>query len=180
MAVATSELPRQSARLFLALSPPAQVRAALAQYVAQWRWGPTARRYAPSDWHLTLHFLGEVAMAKIESIRSSLWVPMRPFKLDFGRAAHWPHGLAVLLPGRVPQELQRLHAQLQEALAGIGLKTGTRSYRPHLTLARHAGDAIEPDHEPAIHWQVDGYALMESTGKADSRYRTLQTYGQTC
>ncbi|MFZ9550511.1 MAG: 2'-5' RNA ligase family protein, partial [Hylemonella sp.] len=72
MAVATSELPRQSARLFLALSPPAQVRAALAQYVAQWRWGPTARRYAPSDWHLTLHFLGEVAMAKIESIRSSL------------------------------------------------------------------------------------------------------------
>ena len=180
MAAASPEPHRQTARLFLALAPPAPVRATLAQYVAQWHWGPTARRYAPADWHLTLHFLGEVARAKIESMRSSLTVPMRPFTLNFGRAAHWPHGLIVLLPSRVPQALQQLHLKLQNALAGIDLQTETRPYRPHLTLARHAEDAIEPEQTPTFDWQVDGYTLMESTGFAASRYRTLQRYGPAC
>lgn len=167
-----------SARLFLALCPGPQVQAALSAHAQAWRWNADAARYAPADWHVTLHFIGAVPRSRIDELRAALAAPMRPFELRFGEPALWPHGLAVLLPMAVPAALQALHDELGRRLRQLGLTTDERAYRPHLTLARRAVRAQPPAQWPAWGWRVHGYVLMESTGQPDARYRVLQRYGQ--
>lgn len=166
-----------SARLFLALCPGVAEQAALTAHVAAWQWPAGAARYAPADWHITLHFLGSVPQQRLAELRAGLTVPMTPFELRFGQAELWPHGLAVLLPSALPQALLQLYDRLGQALQGLGLKADSRPYRPHLTLARHATQALPPASCPAWEWPVQGYALMASTGHAGQRYRLLQHYG---
>lgn len=165
------------ARLFLALCPGVTEQAALTTHAAAWQWPAGAARYAPADWHVTLHFLGALPLSRLPELRAALAVPLTPFELRFGQAELWPHGLAVLLPLSVPAALQQLHARLEQALQGLGLTTDTRPYRPHLTLARHAAQALPPALAPAFSWHVPGYALMASTGQPGQRYRVLQHYG---
>lgn len=166
-----------TARLFLALLPDAAGRAALQAHVAAWRWNADAVRYAPQDWHVTLHFLGAVPQARLDELRAGLDVPLEPFELHWGEPALWPHGLAVLLPLAVPPPLRHLHDALGQRLRQLGVPTDERPYRPHLTLARHAGTAQMAPVSPPWHGWVNGYVLMESTGRAEARYRVLQGYG---
>lgn len=165
-----------TARLFLALWPPPAVRARMAAHAQAWAWPAGARRYAPADWHLTLHFLGAVPRARIEALRQALAVAATGFELDWGRPALWPQGLAVLLPTEVPAGLRQLHAELTLRLQALGCRTESRPYTPHLTLARHAAAAQPPAAPPAWRWPVRSYALAESTGDAAGRYRLLQRY----
>lgn len=166
-----------TARLFLALCPGADVQTALAAHAAAWSWPAGAARYAPADWHVTLHFIGAVPRQRLDELRAALAVPMTPFEWRFGVPELWPHGLAVLLPEAVPLGLRQLHERLGQALQGLGLRTDTRPYRPHITLARHAVLAQPPAQRLVLDWLVQGYALMESTGQAGQRYRVLQHYG---
>lgn len=166
------------ARLFLALCPGPQVQAAVAAHVQAWRWNAEAARYAPPDWHVTLHFLGAVPREQVDGLRMALALPLEPFELRFGEPALWPHGLAVLLPLAVPPALQALHDTLGRRLRELGLRTDARPYRPHLTLARGAARAQPPAAWPAWGWRVQGYGLVESTGQPAARYRLLQAYGQ--
>lgn len=166
------------ARLFLALCPGAQIQAAVAAHAQAWRWNADAARYAPPDWHVTLHFIGAVPRGRLDELRAALAVPVRPFELRFGEPALWPHGLAVLLPLAVPSALQALHDALGQRLRQLGLPTDERAYRPHLTLARRAVRAQPPAQWPAWGWRVQDYVLMESTGRPEARYRVLQHYGE--
>lgn len=165
------------ARLFLALLPGPAVQAALAAHAEAWHWNEDASRYAPADWHVTVHFIGAVPRARLGELRTQLDVPVTPFELRFGEPVLWPHGLAVLLPMAVPPALQQLHDVLGRRLRALGLRTDERAYRPHLTLARRAQTAVPPV-PPAWGWQVENYALMESTGQPAARYRVLQAWGR--
>lgn len=168
------ETPAQ-ARLFLALVPGGPVRAELNAHTQAWRWNDGALRYAPPDWHVTLHFIGPVPRTRLDELRAALSHPFTPFELRFGEPALWPHGLAVLLPIATPSALQALHDGLGAQLRRLGLRTDERPYRPHLTLARRAEQAVPPA-PPAWGWLVQGYALMESTGRPEARYRVLQGF----
>lgn len=173
---ATKSPPPDAARLFLALCPPATVQAELIAHAQAWRWNAEAVRYAPPDWHVTLHFIGLVPRSRLDELAAALALPVTPFELRFGQPALWPHGLAVLLPMAGPAPLQALHDRLGVQLRRLGLRTDERPYRPHLTLARHAEQAVPPA-PPAWGWTVRGYVLMESTGRSEARYRVLQRYG---
>ncbi|MFZ5565506.1 MAG: RNA 2',3'-cyclic phosphodiesterase [Pseudomonadota bacterium] len=165
-----------TARLFLALLPPAAVRAALADHVSACRWPAGATVYAPADWHLTLHFIGAVPHDRLPALRAGLALSLTPFTLHLGEPAAWPHGLAVLLPRSLPPALRALHDALGSRLRGLGLCTDARPYHPHLTLARRAVQA-QFGAAPACDWPVRSYVLMESTGQPEARYRVLQEYG---
>lgn len=174
------EEPSDPARLFLALCPGRAVQTALAAHADAWRWNEGAVRYAPADWHVTLHFIGAVPCTRVDELRAGLDVSFTPFELRFGQPVLWPHGLAVLLPVALPVALQQLHDLLGQRLRQLDLRTDERPYRPHLTLARRAGAALPPAQWPAWGWQVQGYALMVSTGEAEpggQRYRMLRQYG---
>lgn len=177
--MAVSPAPTSPLRLFLALRPDPQAREALAAHLRRWAWDAQSVLHVPQDWHLTLHFIGPVLPAQLDALAPALDVPMAPFELLFGEAALWPHGVAVLLPQTVPPALTQLQAQLGERLRAQGLRTDTRPYRPHVTLARHAQQAQPPAavDVPAWRWPVRSYALMASnTLPAPARYRVLRQY----
>ncbi|OGB71001.1 MAG: 2'-5' RNA ligase [Burkholderiales bacterium RIFOXYC12_FULL_65_23] len=171
----SAPIPRPRPRLFLALWPDATVRAALREQVLSWGWPDAARRYDEADWHLTLHFLGNLPFERLAGLRAGLAVDVEPFELVLDRAELW-RSIAVLTCEQVPPELLRLHAALGQALQRLGLEPDARPYRPHLTLARSAVGAQLALEPPRIAWPVRGYALVRSTGDPRWRYDAVQQY----
>jgi len=167
---------RGNARLFIALWPGVELRDALDAWCTTWPFDAQAKRVRAAQLHLTLHFLGAVPRERLPALRQALGLPFAPFSLSLGRPAIWPGQTAVLEPERVPQRLRRLHGALGEALRRLALPVEARGFRPHLTIARHAGSAAPPATGPGLRWLVRGYALVESSLQAQVAYTVLQTW----
>ncbi|MDD2880331.1 MAG: RNA 2',3'-cyclic phosphodiesterase [Rhodoferax sp.] len=163
-------------RLFLALWPSDSLRGQLQAHADQWHWPSGCVRYAPDDWHVTLHFLGNVAADQVNAIETSAAVPFEPFALVLDQPALWRHGLAVLCPTVIPKRMSALHGSLGLALQRLDLAVEARPYRPHVTLARQADEATLPPAPMPVQWQVSGFALVLSTGDTAQRYRVLRHY----
>lgn len=162
------------ARLFLALWPDRATRHAVAAWRDRWTW-PAGAAVVPDDrLHLTLHFIGPVARARLPAVQAGLQVPCARFEITFGRAMLWPRGLALLEPLALPPALAELHAALAERLRALALPVEERAFRPHVTLARRAAHALPPPEPPDLRWAGAGYALVES----EAGYRTLARYGR--
>lgn len=161
-------------RLFLALWPSAAARRAIAAQAGAWAWPATARRVAPQQWHVTLHYIGPVPAARVGAVAAALALPLEPAWITLDRAAVWPGpAVAVLEAGHVPEALRTLHERLARALRGLGLPVEAWPWRPHLTLARHAAGAVPPTTAPLVRWRVQGYALVESVPGPGGSYREL-------
>lgn len=163
-------------RLFLALWPDEATRGQLAAHANQWIWPPGCIRYAPADWHATLHFIGDVATEKAAAIAACAVVPFQPFELVLDQPRLWDHGLAVLCAPVVPMSLRLLHDRLGHALDGLALALDPRPYVVHVTLARHAAAAIAPAVLAPVRWPVRGFSLVVSTGLQAPRYRVIRQY----
>lgn len=166
----------QTLRLFLALWPTAGQRAALEAQAATWRWTASARRTVPDRLHVTIHFLGNVAAARLPQLRERLRVPWTGCELVLDRAAVWPGGIAVLEASEVPDALARLHAELAGRLRELELPVEERRFRPHVTFARKAAGTQPPDAFTPLHWQAGpGYVLVRSVpGRG---YEPVQLFG---
>lgn len=167
--------PADPARLFLALWPDAATRQAIQAWQTALRWPTGARLTPPTQWHLTLHFIGNVPRARLPELAQGLTRPFQPFDLVLDGFEGWHHGVAVLRPAETPPALAALQASLAEALEALNLPVETRPFRPHLTLARHAGGAqLREGETPApVCWRADnGYVLAESAGG----YHVLQHF----
>jgi len=165
-----------SLRLFLALWPDAATRQQLVDHAAGWTWPPGCARYAPPDWHVTLHFIGPVPAAQVPALAAGVHVGMEPFTLRFDQPALWHRGLAVLEASRLPLPLRQLHDRLAGVLRPQGVAIEARPFRPHVTLARHADAARAPTAFRPVEWRADSYVLAVSTGDGAARYRVLRRY----
>jgi 2'-5' RNA ligase len=166
---------RNKARLFLALWPGPEVRAAMAQYRDTWRWPDKAAQVRAEKLHLTLHFIGDVERERLPELRQ-IHIPFEPFDLKLGYPDLWPHGIAVLRPHIVPAGLMQLQAALGSELQRLAVPFDAREFRPHVTLARRAGEAALPQQPAQIDWHVDGYVLVESEFDANRTYTVLARY----
>lgn len=162
--------------LFLALWPYDGVREQLAAHADQWLWPAGCTRYAPADWHVTLHFIGDVLTEKVAAIAACAEVPFQTFGLLLDQPRRWPHGLAVLCASEVPAALKTLHERLAQRLSTLDLALDNRPYVPHVTLSRHAEAAIAPAVAVPVRWPVSGFSLLVSTGLKEPRYRVLRQY----
>lgn len=163
----------ETTRLFLALWPDPTVRDALRAWRDAWTWPRGASPVHTDKLHVTLHFLGDLPTARLADLTAGFAVPFAPFSLRFEHGAIWHNGVAVLEPVDEPPGLLALHAALSQAMIGLGLPPEARSYRPHVTMARRANGAGVPACGPAVDWQVDRYALVESRGGS---YTVLRDY----
>lgn len=161
-----------SQRLFLALSLPEPVQAALAalaQPLPHVRWTPAEQL------HVTLRFLGDVDSARIPALLERLYtIQVEPFLLPL-------EGVGAFPPKRPPRvlwaglgnghpRLHQLRKQVDEALLNAGLDFDVRTFHPHVTLARctdeESGGAAQwlRTHQrfegPAF--RVDAFDLMAS------------------
>ena len=169
-----------TARLFLALWPPPDIRQYLQALQQRWSWSSHAAPVHPDQLHLTLHFLGNVPVRRIDEFAHALAVPAETMALDLAEATPgvWPGGIAVL-EFTPPPGLLRLHAALGDALAALQWPVEARRYRPHVTLARHAAGSRPPpaDMPASIRWPAEqGHVLVRSSpGRG---YEILQSYGR--
>ncbi len=96
--------------------------------------------------HLTLKFLGEVAVSRLEEVRTAVAGAGRhagPFRLETVRAVPYPAGgtprlIWVEVRGEIDQA-RSLASVIDAATARIGFPAETREFRPHLTLGRVKG-----------------------------------------
>jgi 2'-5' RNA ligase len=167
-------------RLFFALWPDPQARAALAllaRDVARHALGNAPRA---DNLHLTLAFLGSVGGDRLEPLRrigGEVAARVAPFDLSLERIGGRGFGIAWLSPDGLPPALVALHGTLTTGLAGDGFAAERRMFRPHLTLARHCVRAAHRGAVLPIRWTVDRLALVESTLAAGgSRYRDLASW----
>jgi 2'-5' RNA ligase len=160
------------ATLFLALWPGAALRKALAAEQARWQWPATARPVEPASLHLTLHYLGPVPLERLPELTAAFDVEASRGTLRLRRRERWRNGCAVLCPETAPDALVALHAALAQAVRGLALPVESRPWRPHVTLARRAAEALAPsDDGPALAWPVRGWRLARSLGHG--RYTDL-------
>ena len=162
-----------TARLFLALWPAPAVRDALRTWRDAWTWPRGASPVHADKLHVTLHFLGDLPSARLPELAAGFAVPFTPFSLRIAHAAIWHKGVAVLEPLEEPPGLLALHANLSQALLGLGLQPEARTYRPHVTMARRAAGAGVLDAGQVVDWQVDRYVLVESRSGV---YTVLREY----
>jgi 2'-5' RNA ligase len=163
-------------RLFLALWPDAGVQGQLVAHARQWTWPAGCVQSAPADWHITLHFIGNVDADRVAAIMASADVPFQPFELVLDQPRLWPHGLAVLGTTEVPMPLRALYDRLGHALRGLDLAVETRPYQPHVTFARRAGAAIPPAAPAPVVWWARSFVLVVSTGDRAQPYRVFRQY----
>jgi 2'-5' RNA ligase len=170
----------KTARMFLALWPDPDLRAALAARAAWLRQSMAGRWTRPENLHVTLVFLGDVDAERRETVRRIAGeIEASGFCLVFDQAQFWPrNGIVALAPAATPPALTELAGCLSERLRAEGFALERRSFRPHLTLARK-GSATETRialPEPVV-WDAAEFCLVESrSGPEGSDYRVAATW----
>ena len=145
-------------RLFVALTPPADVIEALRTTTAALReLAPGLRWTRPEQWHLTLAFLGEVGddvVAELAPRLARTAARHPPLSLGLGGGGRFGH--RVLWTGVQGDRdgLRRLADSAAAAARRCHLPVEDRRYRPHLTLARtDGGTDLRPLVERLSTWQ---------------------------
>lgn len=161
-------------RLFFALWPDPPLRAALAAWQRRWL-PPGVQPTHPLDLHLTLRFLGQVEAARLPELRAlggALALPPCTLRLD--RLGHWP-GPRVLWvgPSETPGALLDFQAGLERAVQDLGLAPDPRPWRPHVTVARKARQALVDTAFSPLEWRLGQWALLESRPGARPLYHPL-------
>jgi 2'-5' RNA ligase len=180
-------------RLFVAITPDASSRAVLARSaeLVRAKGLPGARVVASEKLHITLHFLGSVDAAKVDTLvvayrqAAGLFAPL---ELELWGAGAFPSAARakVIWTGvrRGASALQTLASRVSEVSEKLGITPEPRRFHPHLTLAylKPSSDVSALLHEvdaeqPPVVVVVPEMVLMRShTDHAGSRYEVLATF----
>ncbi len=165
----------KSLRLFFALRPDPDTRGALDR-TGKWlhkHWD--GRRMRPETLHLTLAFLGQVPVSKLDPLRSlAAAIRAEKFGLHLDQVGCWGHNrVGWMGAGETPPALASLVAALETALQAEGFRIDKRAFVPHITLLRKARCA-EASACRAVDWPVDRFVLVESrSGDAGVNYEVI-------
>ncbi|MCE3552592.1 RNA 2',3'-cyclic phosphodiesterase [Pseudonocardia sp. RS11V-5] len=130
-------------RAFVALVPPPEAVAELADAVAAVRRDHRVARWTPPEqWHLTLAFLGEIDEPTLDGVRAGLAaVAARSAPVELALSGAGRFGERVLWTGFAgdTDALAALAAGVAAAARTAGVALEDRDFRAHLTLARGRG-----------------------------------------
>ena len=174
-------------RLFIALTPPAAVRAAvagLATPLAGARWTP------PEQMHVTLRFLGEIETDRLAGMGERLeTIRVEPFILPTEGLGSFPPEAPPRViwigVGRGHPRLFQLRQKLDDSLLAAGVDVDVRTFHPHITLARCAGTPLptvkrwlrEREDFTAAPFRVDAFDLYSSRlTPAGSEYTLVRRF----
>jgi RNA 2',3'-cyclic 3'-phosphodiesterase len=161
-----------TARLFLALWPDPRTLASLASFQLLTQWPAGSRLVPHRNFHVTLHFLGEVTHERMLMMRTVLAIPSPLVRMDLDLPEIWDHGTAILAASATPPELADFRALLGERLSNMGLTVDGRDFRPHVTVARDV-DCASQLGTTSIEWVSSGFSLVESLA---GHYHVVQDY----
>jgi 2'-5' RNA ligase len=160
-------------RLFFALWPGDDLRAAVGPRLRTLQSQARGRPQTPEQWHVTLEFLGSVPEARLAAVRdAAAAIHAGPFEVAFDTVEFWRRPQVLCLVARVlPPALEGLVAQLRAGLAARGFMPDRRAFRAHLTLARKVTRPGPVGPCDPLPWPATEFALVESvTARSGSRY----------
>jgi len=143
----------EQVRSFIAIELPDELKAGLAQLEAQLKLDkPSAVKWVdPSGIHLTLKFLGNIAVDRISAITRAMEEATRelsPFQLKVTGLGVFPNLKRVQVAwvgiGGEVDKLGQLQQRIESNLVPLGFTAESRPFTPHLTLAR-LRDRASPD-----------------------------------
>lgn len=164
----------ETARLFFALWPSEAVQREFARWAQALDCGGRPTRL--ESIHLTLFFLGEVPVRRIEALKAlagALTIPSFDLKfLEIGefRRKH----IIWAAPLEVPAPLHALASSLESALRVNGFVLDERPFTAHVTLVRNTRRAVGSHFLSPIEWRVRELALVRSRlGSEGSQYELI-------
>lgn len=175
-------------RLFVALRPPAPIRARLLRLASGI---PGARWQSDAQLHCTLRFIGEVDRHQAEDIAAALGHIRHPtMTLTLGGVGTFERGSRIdtLWIGVQPRDpIKALHDKIGRALRQAGVAADPRAFLPHITLARFGRHAHAPGDiasriapPPADPFAATAFDLCEShPGSEGAIYETIARYPLT-
>ncbi len=141
----------EQVRSFIAIELPDELKLELSQLVAQLKSGEQSwvKWVDPYNIHLTLKFLGNVAVDKLDDITGALEKAAQgiaPFHLEIKELGVFPNLRRVQvawvgISGEV-DKLAQLQQRIESNLAPLGFAPESRPFVPHLTLARLRDQAL--------------------------------------
>jgi RNA 2',3'-cyclic 3'-phosphodiesterase len=170
-------------RLFVAVDVDDRTRARVARVIDALRTGMEATASAariswitPDRLHLTLQFIGAASEDLAGAIQGRLGpaLDVPAFELRFGRIGTFPPGgrprVVWLGIDRGADGLRALHAEVDRRLADVPFPRESRTFSPHLTVARfkHGGTRADVERltqlplEPAGGCTIDHVTLYHS------------------
>ena len=161
----------EQVRSFIAVELPQEIKIELAHLQERLK---RACGYCPAKWvavesiHLTLNFLGDVPLSRLDDIKSAVAqaaVASDTFELALDGLGAFPnlerpHIVWVGLSGNV-EKLSKIQKRLEQLLVMLGFNSENRPFSPHLTLARVRDEASAADKKSL------GQAISSTTCKTD-------------
>lgn len=164
-------------RTFIAIELEEEVKDHLAAVQAETQKLCRKGNFTPKDnFHLTLHFLGEIEEDDMEYLQDAMYETARrnrPFTLTLDKIGFFPRGNRGIMWAGLERSthLQRLFSTLEKSLEQQGFARERKGLSPHITLGRE----VEPHHsfvdvqksvsvEP-MKISVRSISLMESVRK---------------
>jgi RNA 2',3'-cyclic 3'-phosphodiesterase len=177
-------------RLFFALWPGEEERAALLHAVRELVRASGGRPVPLANLHVTLAFLGAVPATRVPDLsavasRAAAAFPRGalPLMLNLQGIAHWAQSqvLAILAhenPGVPPSgNAQALARTLCDTTAGVGFDPDLKPFRPHVTVARKVARAPHASPMRPVAWSFAAFALIESrTLAAGAAYSVVESF----
>jgi len=151
-------------RVFFAVSPTQSVQKQLAHQANLLESLCGGRKIKMPHLHLTLVFLGDVCVQRIEILRQIMKkLSVKKFALVLDQISYWKHNQIVYLHAKqFPAELFILVNVLQVTLSEAGFTFDHRLYKPHITLFRKAIHPVNTDLINPIHWPINQWHLLQS------------------
>jgi 2'-5' RNA ligase len=181
-------------RLFIGAFPPDSARRLLEESLDGFRLkNPGLRWVEPSQWHVTLFFLGATQDFRMEILRKRLGADLAAlssFQVELGGAGSFPEGgnpkALFVGAGRNPESWAPLESALRPLVTAMDFTLEARPFHPHLTLARVKDPAAGVEALERIRqrleefkapWTVDSIRLVSSRlGATGATYETIGTF----
>lgn len=158
-------LKKKTIRVFFAIKPDDAALKQLAHLTKQLKSTCNGKYIKEANIHLTLVFLGEIAIDQLKLIRSAMnSITAQAFNFSIDKIGYWKQNKIIFArPNKCVPELLALVNNIQSTLSAIGLAYDSRTYKPHITLVRKAKPIqVIPALAPTISWRVTEWFLIQS------------------
>lgn len=151
-------------RVFFAIFPNKSVQTQLAHQAELLEPICGGRTIKMQHIHLTLLFLGNVAVHRIEMLRQIMRnISAQAFEFNLEKICYWKRNQVLYIQARqFPAELFFLVDSLSNSLSEAGFLFDKRVYKPHVTLIRKATHPVTINLNDPIKWHVNKWHLIQS------------------